>query len=87
VIKKNLETEYNDLQQSTVFYEKRYNAFPTWFSFFVNKKKKNYKVNFSTSSILKKIDKYNFRKKIIRGNTVAIHSVLWGKLQCFSCII
>jgi hypothetical protein len=29
VIKKNLETEYNDLQQSTVFYEKRYNAFPT----------------------------------------------------------
>jgi hypothetical protein len=40
VIKKNLETEYNDLQQSTVFYEKRYNAFPTWFSFFVNKKKK-----------------------------------------------
>jgi len=35
VIKKT-ETEQNDLYQSTVFCEKRYSAFATWFSFSVN---------------------------------------------------
>jgi hypothetical protein len=43
--KKNLETEQNDLYQSTVFYEERYNIFIIWFSFSVNKKKKNTKLN------------------------------------------
>jgi hypothetical protein len=51
---KNLETEQNDLKQSTVFCEERYSVFATWFSFLVNKKKKNYKVKFSTNLILKK---------------------------------
>jgi len=51
---KNLETEQNDLYQSTVFCEKRYNIFATWFNFSVNKKKKNYKAKFSTNLILKK---------------------------------
>ena len=47
--------------------------------------KKNYKAKFLISSILKKIDRDNFRKKITKqtakkeknhvGNTVAIHSV------------
>jgi len=37
---KNLETEQNDLQQSTVFCEERYSTFATWFSFSVNKKQK-----------------------------------------------
>jgi len=36
----NLETEQNDLKQSTVFYEERYSAFTTWFDFLVNKKQK-----------------------------------------------
>jgi len=51
-------------------------------------KEKNYKAKFLISSILKKINKDNFRKKKITkqtpkkeknhvGNTVAIHSVLW----------
>jgi hypothetical protein len=50
-------------------------------------KKKNYKVKFLISSILKKIDRDNLkkitkqtpkkRKKNHVGNTVAIHSVLW----------
>ena len=50
-------------------------------------KEKNYKVKFLISSILKKIDRDNFRKKITKqtpkkgkknhvGNTVAIHNVL-----------
>ena len=48
-------------------------------------KEKNYKVKFLISSILKKIDRDNFRKKKQNkhqkkknhvGNTVAIHSVL-----------
>jgi hypothetical protein len=51
-------------------------------------KEKNYKVKFLISSILKKIDRYNFRKKNNKkktqtkkggnhvGNTIAIHSVL-----------
>jgi len=49
-------------------------------------KEKNYKVKFLISSILKKIDRDNFRKKNKTntkkrknnhvGNTVAIHSVL-----------
>jgi len=55
-------------------------------------KEKNYKAKFLISSILKKkIDRDNFRKKITKqtqkknhvGNTVAIHSVLRWKLQCF----
>jgi hypothetical protein len=40
---KNLETEQNDLQQSTMFCEERYNVFATWFSFSVNKKQKKLK--------------------------------------------
>jgi len=36
----NLETEQNDLLQSTVFWEQRYSVFATWFSFCVNKKQK-----------------------------------------------
>jgi len=47
-------------------------------------KEKNYKAKFSISSILKKIDRYNFRKKILGknreknhvGNIVAIHNVI-----------
>jgi len=35
---KNLETEQNDLYQSTVFCEERYSVFAIWFSFSVNKK-------------------------------------------------
>jgi hypothetical protein len=37
---KNLETEQNNLLQSTVFCEERYSAFAIWFSFSVNKKQK-----------------------------------------------
>jgi hypothetical protein len=56
-----------------VFCEERYNAFATSFSFFVNKKKKNYKVTFSTNLILKKTNKDNFgKKKTMRKNIVAI---------------
>jgi hypothetical protein len=50
-------------------------------------KEKNYKAKFLISSILKKIDRENFRKKITKQtpkkgkknhveNTVAIHSIL-----------
>jgi hypothetical protein len=44
-------------------------------------KEKNYKVKFSISSILKKINKDNFeknenKKKTMWGNPVAIHNVL-----------
>jgi hypothetical protein len=56
-------------------------------------KKKNYKVKFLISSILKKIDRHNLKKnnktnikkgkKNHVGNTVAIHSILWWKLKCF----
>jgi hypothetical protein len=38
----------------TVIFNERYSAFATWFSFSVNKKKKNYKAKFSTNLILKK---------------------------------
>ena len=59
---KNLETKQNDLQQSTVFCEERYNAFATSFRFSVNNKK-NYKAKFSTNLILKKTNKDNFGRK------------------------
>ena len=38
--KKNLETEQNDFLEFIVFWEERYSAFTTWFSFSVNKKQK-----------------------------------------------
>ena len=38
----------------TVLCNERYSTFATWFSFSVNKKKKNYKAKFSTNLILKK---------------------------------
>jgi hypothetical protein len=79
---KNLETEQNDLYQFTVFCEKRYNIFATWFNFSVNKKKKNYKAKFSTNLILKKKPTKIIleEKKPMRKNVVAIDNVLWGKL-------
>jgi hypothetical protein len=39
---------------ATVFYKERYNVFPTWFSFSINKKQKKYKAKFSTNLILNK---------------------------------
>jgi hypothetical protein len=65
-----------------VFCEERYSAFATWFSFSINKKKKNYKVKFSTNLILKKKPTKIILegKKSMRKNVVAIDNVLWGKL-------
>jgi len=65
-----------------VFCEERYSVFATWFSFSVNKKKKNYKAKFSTNLILKKKPTKIILegKKPMRKDVVAIHSVLWEKL-------
>jgi hypothetical protein len=65
-----------------VFCDERYSAFATWFSFSVNKKKKNYKAKFSTNLILKKkpIKIILEGKKPMRKNVVAIDNVLGGKL-------
>jgi hypothetical protein len=65
-----------------VFCDERYSAFATWFSFSVNKKKKNYKAKFSTNLILKKKPTKIILegKKPMRKNVVAIDNVLGGNL-------
>jgi hypothetical protein len=54
-------------------------VFAIFFSFFVNKKKKNYKTKFSTNLILKKKKPTKIileGKKLMRKNIVAIDNVL-----------
>jgi len=53
-------------------------VFAIFFSFFVNKKKKNYKAKFSTNLILKKKPTNIILegKKLMRKNVVAIDNVL-----------
>jgi hypothetical protein len=53
-------------------------VFAIFFSFFVNKKKKNYKAKFSTNLILKKKPTKIILegKKLMRKNVVAIDNVL-----------
>ena len=65
-----------------MFCEERYSAFATWFSFSVNKMKKNYKTKLSTNLILKKKPTKIILegKKPMRKNIAAIDNVLWGKL-------
>jgi len=65
-----------------VFCEEKYSVLTSWFSFSVNKKKKNYKAKFSTNLILKKKPTKIILegKKPMRKNIVAIDNVLWGKL-------
>jgi len=61
-------------------------VFSIFFSFYVNKKKQNYKAKFSTNLILKKKPTkiiLEGKKKPMKKNVVAIDNVLWGKQQCF----
>jgi hypothetical protein len=60
-----------------MFSDERYSVFATTFSFFVNKKKKNYKAKFSTNLILKKPTKIILEgKKPMRKNVAVIDNVL-----------
>ena len=70
-----------------MFYDESYNASPHDLALFVT----TYNCNSQLAQYKKKIDKDNFekiiRKKTMCRDTVAIHSILWGKLQCFPHMI
>jgi len=79
--------------KSTVFCEESYNAFPTWLSFIIklNSNQFNIKKIKSINNFEKKFyKKKNIKetgKKTMSTKTLAIHSVLWGKLQRFPHMI